>query len=296
MNPMRILLVIRPPNDGAVFDELHGLVRTLRASGHTVRVRVTFERHDALRFARAAARRGYDLIVAAGGDGTINEVVNGIVRSNHQPRLGILPIGTANDFATGLGLPLELREALQVALSGEPLAIDVGQVNRRCFVNVSTGGFGAVASQTTPRGAKKHLGKFAYLLTGAKELVEMEPASARFVADQGEAFAGRFMFYAVGNARRTGGGNLVTPLANERDARLDVLVVPELSKLDFVSLLPDLHSGAHIEDPDVVYFRTSQLRVEAETVLSVNADGEPMRGRNFDYAVLPRSLRVMTSA
>jgi YegS/Rv2252/BmrU family lipid kinase len=232
-------------------------------------------------------------VLAAGGDGTINEVVNGITRCAWQPRLGVVPIGTANDFARTLGLPESVEEAAEVALEGRPVAVDVGEVNRRCFINVSSGGFGADATESAPQEAKRRLGKLAYLLTGAKQLVEMKPGCARFVGDEGEIFDGEFFFFAVGNARRTGGGQLVTPRAELGDCKLDVVIVPALPRLDFLALLPDLRAGTHLESADVLYVQTRKLEIQAAEPVRVNADGEALGARSFSYRILERPLSVM---
>ena len=291
--PLKISLIVRPPGSEAVVKELRALVRGLRAAGHVVTPRMTFEAFDAVRFARAAARRHFDIVLAAGGDGTINEVVNGIARCDWQPRLGIVPIGTANDFAHTLHVPDSAEEALDIALTGRPVAVDVGEVNRRCFINVSTGGFGAEATESAPQEAKRKLGKLAYLLTGARKLVDMKPGRARFVSADGEIYNGEFFFFAVGNARRTGGGQLVTPRADLGDCKLDVVIVPALPRLDFLALLPDLRAGTHLESADVIYVQTQSLEVHAETTVRVNADGEALRGSSFSYKILERPLSVM---
>lgn len=290
---LKISLIIRPPGDEAVVAELGRLVRSLRAAGHRVSPRLTFEARDAARFARGAAGRNYDLVLAAGGDGTINEVVNGLARSEWQPRLGVIPIGTANDFANGLHLPLSAEDSLDVAIFGRPVAMDVAEVNRRCFINVSTGGFGAEATESASLESKRKLGKLAYILTGARKLVDLKPSRARFVGDEGEIYDGDFFFFAVGNARRTGGGTLVTPRADVEDYKLDIVIVPAHSRMDFLALLPDLRAGTHLDSDDVLYVQTRQFEVNADQAFRVNADGEAMRGRSFRYRILERPLSVM---
>ncbi|HEX7024544.1 MAG TPA: YegS/Rv2252/BmrU family lipid kinase, partial [Gemmatimonadales bacterium] len=155
-------MIIRPRGEDPRMEALREAVGRLRAGGHRVWPRLTFERGDARRFAEDAAQARCDVVVAAGGDGTVNEVVNGIVRCRWQPRLGIVPVGTANDFASGLGLPSAVPDAVGVAVQGRPLAVDVARVNRRYFINVSTGGFGAEATAASPTEQKRKLGAFAY--------------------------------------------------------------------------------------------------------------------------------------
>ncbi|HUH12686.1 MAG TPA: diacylglycerol kinase family protein, partial [Longimicrobiales bacterium] len=128
---LRIALIIRPGVVEERLNELHAGVATLRAQGHEVTPRVTFESGDGRRLAMAAARTGYDLVIAAGGDGTLNEVVNGLTRAESPPRLAVVPLGTANDFAVGLRLPAEVGAAMRVAVEGEPRTVDVARVNDR---------------------------------------------------------------------------------------------------------------------------------------------------------------------
>lgn len=290
---LKIALIIRPPGDAGRVDELREAVRRLRAAGHAVAPRLTFEAGDAVRFAREAAGARVDLVIAAGGDGTVNEVVNGIGWSRWQPRLGIVPIGTANDFAAGLGIPHDVEGAVRIAVSGRPIAVDVARVNRRLFVNVSTGGFGAEATEHAPLETKRLLGPLAYLVTGVREFVELHPARARFTIGGKRFYEGEFLLYAVGNARRTGGGSLLTPRAEFGDGKLDVMVVEAMPRLEFLALLPDLRAGTHLGSPGVRYAQAPSVVVTAAHELSVNADGEPMRARRFRYTLRPRPLTAM---
>ncbi|MGH7481679.1 MAG: diacylglycerol/lipid kinase family protein [Longimicrobiales bacterium] len=291
---MRIALIIHPRSEGETrVEALRTEVERLRAEGHRVSPRLTFERGDAARLAASASRAGMELVIAAGGDGTINEVVNGIHRSERQPRLAVVPTGTANDFAAGLGLPLEVRDAIDVAVGGRARPVDVALANRRAFVNVSTGGFGADATKPTPSDAKRRLGPWAYLVGGVKKIVELKPMRARFRADGELLHEGKFMLFAVGNARQTGGGTFLTPRAEFGDGRLDVVIVPGMSRVDFLALLPDLRAGSHLQSRDVLYAQAARFDVEAESSLNVNVDGEPLSGRRFRYEVSARPIMVM---
>ncbi len=285
---------MRPREGMDGLERLRAVVASLRASGHEVWPRLTFETGDAVRMARACARAGADLVVAAGGDGTLNEVVNGLMLKPGWPgRVGLIPTGTANDFAAGMEIPADPEEALDVALRGRPREVDVGRVNERYFVNVSTGGFGAAATEEAGPETKRLLGPWAYVITGVKQFSDLRPAMARFEGPEGVAHEGEVLLFAVGNARRTGGGSMLTPRAELDDGLLDVMIVPGMPRLDFLALLPDLRAGTHVDSPDVIYLRATELRVESDEALSVNADGEPLRGRRFDYGLERRALRFM---
>ena len=299
---MQISLIINPPSAEAV-EALRSGVERLRAAGHTVHPRVTFEGGDAHRFAWKSAEYGADLVVAAGGDGTINEVVNGLYdwiddrgdgRSPALPRLGIVPLGTGNDLAGGLGIRTGDPEgALLGAVAGEPYRVDVGRVNGRYFVNVSTGGAGAEATDDASPELKRVLGPVAYLVTGVRKFVQLKATRARFTADGKTVFEGGFLIFAVGNAWRTGGGNWVTAEADPADRLLDLCIVDEMSHVDVVRVAPLVRAGRHVHHPKVTYLKVPELLVEAEEEMTVNADGEPLTARRFEYGLGAHRLTLM---
>ena len=290
---MRIGIIIRPREGMEELERLRAQVTRLRGEGHEVWPRLTFEEGDAVRMARAAAGAGAELVVAVGGDGTLNEVVNGVMDVEWAGRLAVIPTGTANDFASGFEVPTDVEGALEVALEGRALEADVARANERYFINVSTGGFGATATEETPSEAKRLLGPWAYVVTGVKKFSELRPSKARFERPDAPDWDGEVMLFAVGNGKRTGGGSLLTPRAELSDGELDVLIVPGMPRMEFVALLPDLRAGTHVDNPHVLYFRTERLVVETEEPLSVNVDGEPLSGTRFDYGVADRRLTIM---
>lgn len=293
---MRITLVINPASPDAVETLREGVAR-LRGAGHEVAPRLTFERGDGRRFAREAAEGGFDLVVAAGGDGTVNEAAAGIHdhlargegSPDAAPRLGIVPLGTGNDLAGALGIPQEIEEALAGALVGRRFPIDVATLNGECFVNVSTGGAGAEATEETSDEVKRLLGPLAYFITGVKKFVALDVSTASFTAGE-EIYDGPFLIFAVGNSRRTGGGNWITPRAELDDGLLDLCIVREMPRRELLGLLPDIRAGRHLENPAVIYRRVRELRVESGEELSVNVDGEPSNGRVLRYAVSPHRI------
>jgi len=292
---VRIVLIVKP---GSV-EEVRVGVEKLRSAGHEVSARVTFETGDAQQFAREAADSGIDVVVAAGGDGTVNEVVNGLVLGGRPgagsaPRLAILPLGTANDLAAGLGIPLgDPEAALAVAVAGLPFPVDVPTVNGRCFLNVSTGGFGTEATDDAPQGLKNVLGPIAYLLTGVREFVRLQPSTACFVAGDETLHDGEFLVFAVGNARRTGGGMHLTVDAEMDDRLLDVCIVEHMGHLEFARIAPQLRAGGHVDHPRVTYRKVPSLHIDAADQISVNADGESVSDRRFEYAFAPGRLTLM---
>lgn len=295
---MRITIIINE-SDGDTLERIRAGIAARRQMGDTVHPRLTFESGDAAWMAREACERGGDLIIAAGGDGTVNEVVNGVhgwvteaKGGSDPPTLGIIPLGTGNDLAAALDIPVDVEAAMDVALNGRELPLDIGMVEGRCFVNVSTGGFGAEATEETPAEAKRVFGPVAYFITGVKKFATLDPIAARISSDGHTVAEGHFLLFAVGNSCRTGGGNFLTPLADPSDGLLDLCLVGAMSRGDLLRLLPLLRSGEHLEHPAVIYRQLPSLVVEAEEELSVNADGEPLSGRRFRYSVSPVRITV----
>src|ERR1051325_2778075 len=194
--------------------DLRHLVGWVRDKGHFVEVFSTYERGEAAAFASDAARRGVDVVAAAGGDGTINEVVNGL--DGYDVPLGIIPLGTANDFARQVGIPADADHAMDVILQSKTRRFDTATLNGRRFLNVSTGGIGAEATAETPVEAKESLGSVAYAITSLRKLAGFRPNHGRFIAD-GFTYEGEFLMFAVGLTRSTGGGTMVTPMASADD-------------------------------------------------------------------------------
>lgn len=275
----------------AEFPALRDAVAWARTTGHRVRAHVTWEPGDARRFAAEAAARGSDAVLAAGGDGTVNEVVNGLVGTDVP--LGIIPAGTANDFARQAGIPDDPRAALELVIERPAVAIDVGTLNGRAFLNVSSAGIGAETTAETGATAKGMLGPLAYALTGMRKLAdwEGEPRRARFVAPGFDRELD-FLLFAVGNARATGAGTRIAPLARADDGLLDLCLVEPMARVAFAGLLLELRRGEHLERDGVLYAQVPWVRIESAAPITVNVDGEPASLDRLDYGVAPRALRV----
>ncbi|MFN2398236.1 MAG: diacylglycerol kinase family protein [Gemmatimonadaceae bacterium] len=271
---------------------LRHVVEWVRAKGHIVDPRVTWESGDAWRFASEAADRNMDTIVAVGGDGTVNEVVNGL--DGKSAALGIIPLGTANDFARQTGIAEDADHAMDVVLQRKPITVDTAEMNGRRFLNVSTGGVGAETTAETPADAKETLGRLAYALTGVRKLSSLSPTRAQFTAP-GYELDCEMLLFAVGNARATGGGSLLTPNALLNDGLLDVCIVEATPLAQLAKLFLKLRRGEHIGEEGVHYFQVPSLTVEATAAISVNVDGESSEARRLEYRARPGDLKVHVS-
>ena len=270
-------------------EDVRHLIDWVRAKGHVVEPHVTLETGDATALTAAAARAGVDAVIAIGGDGTLNEVVNGL--DGFDTPLGIIPLGTANDFATQAGIPADVDHAMDVILHRKPVCIDTASLNGRRFLNVSTGGVGAEATAETPAEAKETLGPVAYAITGVRKFAGFESYRATF---RGPAFAfdGEFMMFAVGVTRASGGGTLVTPNASVTDGLLDVCVVEAMGRAEFARLLLKIKRGEHLGEPGVRYAQLPSVLIESDTSLSVNVDGESTDAQRLDYVARKGDLWV----
>lgn len=263
-------------------------VRAVRADGHDVEVRVTWENGDAARFTNEAvmkARQGHvDRIVAGGGDGTVNEVFAAAFRAGAFGRcsFGILPLGTANDFARSTGVPIDdMTAALWLPLATPVRWIDMGVLNDSPFVNLVTGGFGSrVTAETNP--ALKHaLGGFAYVLTGLSRARELAACRGRFTA-RDFSWEGSFLALAIGNGRQAGGGIQLCTEALLNDGELDLMILPELNqgaRIDALRRL--LQEGAGSLDGLKITARSPWIAFEADEDIFINLDGESRSVRRF---------------
>ena len=270
---------------------LRAAIARQRAAGHRIEVRVTWEGGDARRFVTDA--RELDLLIAAGGDGTLNEVLHGLMDMPplSRPSLGIIPLGTANDFAVGCGIPADPAKALALCVKGDGVAIDVGKANDHWFINAASSGFGAEITATTSPDLKRLLGPAAYTVMGAILAINLRQYQGRLTLPERE-ITGSGPVAIVGNGRQTGGGIQVAPRAYIDDGLLDVLVVRQISPKALLAAARELQQlpsdGEYIS-----YWQTRWLEVHSEETIPVNLDGEPLRFSMVRYEVVPKAISLI---
>lgn len=289
-------------NGKAAGDEaVRAAVATLRADGVAVDVRVTWEAGDAARYAAEAVADGVDAVVAAGGDGTLGAVAGALARrpepADGLPALGLLPLGTANDFATAAALPVEPEAGLRLLLERPAAPIDLLRVradaaDARWVANLASGGFGTEVTTETPDGLKSLLGGLAYVVTGLSKVGRIEPQRARL---QGPGFdwAGDFIALALGNGRQAGGGQPLCPQARVDDGLLDLTVVPPLEGELLSAMGTAVADGQQAAlDRVAIRRRLPWVVLEADAPLTLNLDGEPVAARRFRVDCVPGRLRM----
>lgn len=250
-------------------------------------MRVTTAPGDARSVAEAAVAEGFTTIVAAGGDGTINEVVNGIAGSDVS--LGILPVGTMNVFAAELGLPGDLEEAWAIIRAGRTRRVDLIRANQQYFVQLAGVGLDAQVVQATSWEFKKNFGPLSYLISAA-QIAARKPPRLVVEAD-GVAREGSFVL--IGNGRYYGGPVAFFKDARIDDGKLDVLIFKNLGYLDIARYLGTILMGKHTTLPDVEYFQTKRAVVQSDEEVPVEVDGEVVTTLPVTFRVSSRKLRVV---
>ena len=254
-------------------------------------VRPTGGPGHAAALAAEAVKEGFKTVVAAGGDGTINEVVNGLAGSDAT--LGLLPLGTMNVFAAELGIPgNRLRRCWEIIRAGHVRRIDLARANSQSFVQLAGVGFDAQAVAGVDRAAKKNFGPLSYVISAAK-VAARHPPQLRVEGDDGKAREGSFVL--VGNGRYYGGKLAVFKQAVIDDGKLDVLVFKNLGYLDIIRYIQNIFMGTHLALRDVEYFQTTTLQVDPLSAEDVpfEADGELAGYAPVRFEVSRRSFKVL---
>jgi YegS/Rv2252/BmrU family lipid kinase len=255
-------------------------------------VRATSRRGHAEALAREAAAEGFGRIVAAGGDGTVNEVVNGIAGSGAA--LGLLPLGTMNVFASELGLPAnDLDRCWQITQESQTRLVDLPRANGKHFVQLAGVGLDAQVVQETSAAFKRSFGPLSYIVSAA-QIAARQPPLLRIESDDAVAQEGSFVL--VGNGRLYGGPFPFFKQAVVDDGLLDVLVFKRLNYLQMIRYLQDVIFSSQITSPEVEYFQTRALRVSSDDAVPVEIDGELIGNCPVDFTIDPRALRVLAPA
>ncbi|MFP9230647.1 lipid kinase YegS [Pectobacterium cacticida] len=284
-NPISLLILNGKSTDN---EELRTAIGEVRNEGYTLHVRVTWEYGDALRYVEEALQLNADNVIAAGGDGTVNEVAAALIEQPEavRPCLGIVPLGTANDFATSCQIPTDMHSALVLAINGRATAIDIANVNHsHYFINMATGGFATRITTETPAKMKAALGSASYVLNA---LFRMDMLQAERCEIRGPDFhwSGDTLVIAVGNGRQAGGGQPLCPTALINDGRL------ELSVLSATELLPNMLQAwfTNGENQNRVSATLPWLEITAPDEMTFNLDGEPISAKHFHIEVLPAAI------
>lgn len=258
-----------------------------------VEVRSTWEAGDVKRLVMEACQDGCRRLVAGGGDGTANEVADAILQldEGQRPELAIMPLGTANDFATACTIPPEPFLALRLAQTGRARNVDAAKANKHHFINVASGGFGAQVTVNTPVALKNFLGGGAYTLSGVLQAVNFVPYHGE-VRVPGESLRSDYILGAVCNGRQAGGGQQLAPKAKIDDGLLDIVGLRHFPAKALAQVIEEL-GNPEISGEYITRHRAPWVEWESEQESPINLDGEPISCSFMRIDVLPGVIKLV---
>lgn len=274
--------------ESALFQELDRL--------DPAEMKLTHGNGEAEAHAREAVANGCDEIICAGGDGTLNEVVNGMAEARDHVRLGLIPLGTGNDFGRSLGAPASVAENIDIIAAGFTQAFDLIHATSnsgvRHFINVSAGGFsGLVDEKLTPE-MKKTWGPLAYLRSAAAALPELRGYRTSVEVDDRQ-FDVDLYNVVIANGSYVAGGLPIAPEADPRDGKMDVVLVQVRPAAEMMILIAQILRGKHLDHAGIVFERGARVRVESTPGMWFNADGELIGNEPITFELMPRALQFV---
>lgn len=271
-----------------VLNELENL--GYEASAFATTAEANSARNEAFRI----GKEGFDLVVAAGGDGTINEVVNGIAPLKHRPQMAVIPAGTTNDYARALKIPRD-NPASAIKLIGkeQTVKMDIGKANKKYFINIAAGGGLSDLTFEVPSELKTTFGYLAYLAKGAEMLPRIKPMNVRITYDDG-FFEGKVSMFFAGLTNSVGGFEQIAPDAKLDDGKFSLIIVKASNMIEIMRLVAlMLNDGKHINDPKIIYTKTSHVAIEVldeNERMMINLDGDYGGDAPMEFVNLPQHI------
>lgn len=271
----RARIIYNPTSGRELFRKhLPEVLERMEKAGYETSCHATTAEGDAIQAARVAVERKFDLVVAVGGDGTLNEVVSGIAKFEKRPKIGLIPMGTTNDFARAVHIPRDITKAVDIILTGDSIPVDVGLMNDdRYFINIAGGGRLTELTYEVPSKLKTVLGQMAYYLKGIEMLPSIRSSRVRIEYD-GQVFDDSAMMFLIGLTNSVGGFEKLAPDASINDGKFTLLILKELNMAEFIRVASLALRGDHLSDPHVIYAKASKISVTTEERVLLNLDGE----------------------
>jgi diacylglycerol kinase (ATP) len=288
---MRIIILLNPnAGRGKARFVLREALEVLRRADVEMDVQESRNAQHLLALARRAAAEKPAAIVSLGGDGTHHYVMNGMVGS--EIPLGIIPCGSGNDFAKGLGIPTRARAAAEVVRGGNIRRVDLGRVGNTVYGCIAGTGFDSVVTRYANERVRRLRGSWAYAWSILRCLESYRPEPLELVSDVQE-FSGEVVFAVVGNNVSYGGGIHLTPRAKLDDGLLDVCIVPYMGRLELLRWVPRAYRGQHLRHPRIIYFQAPKVTLSTTSHLELFGDGEFVQELPATIEIVPRVLPVI---
>lgn len=306
MSHNKIHIIFNPAAAGGKAGENKEIILSefIRQYGDNFEFSETLSENDAERIAGEAVESGYEVIIAVGGDGTVNQVVNGMLKSSGhgsiKTRLGIISFGTGQGFSQSLGLPEDLASQIKVIKNDVSRSVDIGRIgfgsnhSVKYFINELQFGIGGKLTESISPLTKKMLGRFAFGFEAVKTLLNYKASEIRIDLEE-ISKTENVIGVIISNGAYTGGGMMLTPDALLNDGLFDVLIIEDMPLKDRLNSFSKIYSGRHIGLPGFKLFRTRELRFSYTNGMLAEADGELIRNKCFSSEVIPSALRVITN-
>ncbi len=271
----RARIIYNPTSGRELFRKhLPEVLEKMEKAGYETSCHATTCEGDAVQAATFAVERNFDLVIAVGGDGTLNEVVSGIAKFEDRPKIGLIPMGTTNDFARAVHIPRDITKAVDIILKGDSIPVDIGLMNGdRYFINIAGGGRLTELTYEVPSKLKTVLGQMAYYLKGIEMLPSIRSSRVRIEYD-GEIFDDSAMMFLIGLTNSVGGFEKLAPDASINDGKFTLLILKELNIAEFIRVASLALRGEHLSDPHVIYAKASKITVTTKERVLLNLDGE----------------------
>lgn len=288
----RARIIYNPTSGREVFKRnLADVMMKLEAAGYETSCHATTGEGDAVQAAKVAVERKYDIVIAAGGDGTINEVVNGLAEQEYRPKLGVIPTGTTNDFARALHIPRDIDAAVDIIVKNETIPVDIGRMNNSYFINIAGGGRLTELTYEVPSKLKTVIGQLAYYLKGIEMLPSIRATEASIEYD-GKLYEGEIMLFLVGLTNSIGGFEKLAPDSSINDGLFTLMILKKTNLAEFIRIASLALRGEHINDPNLIYAKANHIKVKSTEKMQLNIDGEYGGLLPAEFSNLYRHLEV----
>jgi diacylglycerol kinase (ATP) len=304
--PTRTLVIANPSSrKRSTSRRMKALEAKLRSALGPLDVECTRGPRDAERIAREGGRSGIDRVFAIGGDGTVCEVVTGLLSAKlgDYAEIGLIPFGTANDFANGLGLTRDVDDAIERLVVGKTFRADVGRVSFRVdderegvtyFANVASFGLSGIVGDLVNRASKMLGGRISYALGALRGIARHRNDSASILIDGASVFEGPLVLVAVANGPYFGGGMKIAPDARIDDGVFDWVIVPGMSRFALLAKLSHLYRGSHLRDARILHGRGRVIEVRGSVEAApLDVDGESVGALSARFEILPEAITLV---
>ncbi|NDI36002.1 diacylglycerol kinase [Chengkuizengella sediminis] len=268
------------------------VLKKLESGGFETSTHETKGKGDAAKAAEEAVKREFDVVIAAGGDGTLNEVVNGLANQPYRPKLGILPLGTTNDFARALGIPKNWSRACDIILKQYTELIDIGKVNNEYFINIAGGGSLTELTYEVPSKLKTMLGQLAYYMKGLEKLPQFRPIRLSLKSKEITLEEEKVMIFLIANSNSVGGMEKIAPTASLSDGLFDIFILKKCNLAEFIRIVTLTLKGAHVNDPHVIHFKSNHLQISSSDYTQINLDGEYGGTLPKTFSLIPSHIPI----